>query len=55
MPDSIHLYADDADRLYKRALRAGATSVREPADLLYLDRSAGVKDASGNIDRKSVV
>jgi len=48
LPGSIHLYVDDTDDLYARALKAGATSVREPADQLYGDRSAGVKDASGN-------
>lgn len=48
LPGSIHLYVDDTDALYARALKAGATSVREPADQLYGDRSAGVKDASGN-------
>ena len=31
-----------------RALEAGATSLREPADQLYGDRSDGVKDACGN-------
>ena len=48
LPGSIHLYVDDTDALYGRALKAGATSVREPADQFYGDRSAGVKDASGN-------
>jgi uncharacterized glyoxalase superfamily protein PhnB len=44
----IHLYMDDADAFYKRAIAAGATSMREPADQFYGDRSAGVKDAFGN-------
>ncbi len=44
----IHLYVPDTDTLYKRALRAGGTSVREPADQIYGDRSAGVKDPVGN-------
>jgi PhnB protein len=48
MPAMIHLYVDDADAVYKRALAAGAMSVREPADQFYGDRSAGVKDAFGN-------
>lgn len=48
MPATVALYVEDADAWYKRALRAGATSVREPADQFYGDRSAGVKDFAGN-------
>jgi PhnB protein len=44
----VHLYVDDADAMYKRALEAGATSVREPTDQFYGDRTAGVKDPAGN-------
>lgn len=45
---TIALYVEDADALYKRALQAGAASVREPSDQFYGDRSAGVKDPAGN-------
>ena len=48
MPTSIHLYVEDVDAAYKRALQAGGTSLREPADQFYGDRSAGVVDACGN-------
>jgi len=48
MPASIALYTDNADAVYKRALEAGATSIREPADQFYGDRSGGVKDPAGN-------
>lgn len=48
MPAMIHLYVEDADAVYKRALGAGATSVREPKDEFYGDRSGGVKDPFGN-------
>jgi len=48
MPAVLHVYALDTDALYKRALQAGATSIREPADQFYGDRSAGVRDAAGN-------
>ena len=48
MPSGIYLYVNDTDAVYKRALQAGATSIMEPADQFYGDRSAGVKDSSGN-------
>jgi PhnB protein len=48
MPGSIYLYVNDADAVYQRALQAGATSLMEPADQFYGDRSGGVKDAVGN-------
>ena len=44
----IHLYVDDVDKVYQRALEAGATLEREPADQFYGDRSAGVRDRFGN-------
>ncbi len=49
MPAMIHLYMPDVDAVYRRALTAGATSEREPADQFYGDRSAGVRDAFGNV------
>lgn len=48
MPTMIHLYVNDADTTYKRALLAGATSIMEPVDEFYGDRAAGVKDPTGN-------
>jgi PhnB protein len=48
MPTSLHVYVEDADAVYQRALKAGATSVEEPTDQSYGDREAGVKDAAGN-------
>ncbi len=48
MPAMIHLYVNDSDEAYRRALKAGATSLRAPEDQFYGDRSAGVKDAFGN-------
>jgi uncharacterized glyoxalase superfamily protein PhnB len=48
MPAGIYLYVEDTDATYRRALEAGATSLMEPADQFYGDRSAGVKDPSGN-------
>jgi PhnB protein len=48
MAAGIHLYVEDCDVTYKRAIGAGATSVREPQDQFYGDRSADVKDQFGN-------
>jgi PhnB protein len=48
MPTQFYLYVPNADAAYRRALEAGATSVREPADQPYGDRNAGVKDVFGN-------
>ena len=44
----LHLYVPDTDAVYARAIAAGATSIREPADQFYGDRSGGVRDISGN-------
>jgi PhnB protein len=48
MPAMLHIYLEDADAAYRRALAAGATSLREPEDQFYGDRTAGVQDAFGN-------
>ena len=48
MPASIYLYLADTDAAYRRAVKAGATSLMEPEDQFYGDRSAGVRDPSGN-------
>ena len=48
MPGSIHLYVEDVDATYRRALEAGATSLMEPADQFYGDRQGGVADPVGN-------
>lgn len=49
MPASLYVYVDDVDRVYHRALKAGAVSVMEPADQFYGDRTGGVKDPVGNV------
>jgi uncharacterized glyoxalase superfamily protein PhnB len=48
-PGMLNVYVADVDAAYRRALAAGATSEREPADQFYGDRSAGVKDRWGNV------
>ena len=45
---SLYVYVPDTDATYRRALDAGATSLREPLDQFYGDRSGGVQDAWGN-------
>jgi PhnB protein len=48
MPGMIYLYLEDTDAAYKRALQAGASSLREPTDMFYGDRNAAVTDPVGN-------
>jgi PhnB protein len=47
-PAMLHIYMEDVDAVYGRALQAGAKSIREPADQPYGDRSSGVEDEFGN-------
>ena len=44
----LYAYVEDVDAIYKRAIEAGAISVREPRDEFYGDRTGGVKDKWGN-------
>jgi PhnB protein len=48
-PGALHIYVEDADAVYKKALEAGATSIDEPRDQDYGERSATVKDGAGNV------
>jgi uncharacterized glyoxalase superfamily protein PhnB len=48
MPAMLYLYMEDIDRVYQRALAAGATSLQEPLNEFYGDRTAAFMDASGN-------
>jgi PhnB protein len=45
---ALHVYVEDADAVYRKALAAGATSISGPADQEYGERSAGIKDPAGN-------
>ena len=49
LPTAIYLYVDDVDEMYKHALDAGGTSMLEPSDQPYGDRSAWVKDPFDNV------
>ncbi len=44
---ALHLYVDDVDAVYQKALDAGATSMQVPIED-HGERIAGVKDLSGN-------
>jgi uncharacterized glyoxalase superfamily protein PhnB len=48
MPTMFYLYVPNVDASYRRALEAGASSLSQPTDQPYGDRTAGVKDAFGN-------
>ena len=47
-PAFLYVYVDDVDAVYRRALRAGATPLEEPAETFYGDRRGMVEDAWGN-------
>src|SRR5262249_39556260 len=48
LPAGLHYYVTDSDESYARALKAGGTSLYEPANRDYGDREAGVCDPTGN-------
>jgi len=47
-PNALHMYVEDADAVFKKALAAGAMLIDEPVDQDYGERSATVKDPAGN-------
>jgi PhnB protein len=47
-PTILHIYVSDCDAVCKRAVAAGATSMREPIDQPYGERSGTVTDPFGN-------
>jgi PhnB protein len=48
LPTALHIYVEDTDAVYRRALEAGAESIGEPKNQDYGERSASVKDRAGN-------
>ena len=48
-PSMLYLYVKDVDATFARAVRAGATSVKDVANQFYGDRNGTVRDAWGNI------
>jgi uncharacterized glyoxalase superfamily protein PhnB len=45
----LHLYVDDVDETYRRAVAAGGVGQRPPADQPYGDRSGTVSDPFGHV------
>jgi PhnB protein len=45
---SVHIYVDDCDGLYQRAISAGGRSRMEPADMFWGDRYGTLEDPFGN-------
>ena len=48
MPCALQVYVPDTDAAYHRALKAGASSLVEPSNQFYGDRTASVRDSCGN-------
>lgn len=47
-PAALHVYVEDTDATYAKALAAGGVSFAEPQDHEYGERGASVKDPAGN-------
>jgi PhnB protein len=43
----VHIYVQDVDATYRKAMEAGAVSVQEPVKKQDEDKRGGVKDAGG--------
>lgn len=49
MPCSLHLYVEDAEAVYARAIESGGVSLYQPDLKPYGDLEGGVRDPSGNV------
>lgn len=47
-PVTIHVYVEDVDAVFARALQAGARSLQDPQDQFYGDRSGQFEDPFGH-------
>jgi uncharacterized glyoxalase superfamily protein PhnB len=47
-PIALHVFVDDADATFARALAAGGTSMGDPEDRAYGERSGFIRDSYGN-------
>ncbi len=48
MSTIIYMYTEDCDSVYQKAIQGGGSSLREPTNEFYGDRSCGIMDPSGN-------
>ncbi|MEM7537274.1 MAG: VOC family protein [Chloroflexota bacterium] len=48
-PANVHIYVEDVDAVYQRALANGGESVQEPVQKDDPDKRGGVRDAGGTI------
>jgi PhnB protein len=48
-PVFLHVYVEDVDDVFDRAVQAGARSLRAVEDRFYGDRSAGIEDPWGHV------
>ena len=49
IPSQLYVYVDNVDDAYRRGMRAGGTSEQEPTTQFYGDRTAAVRDPTGNV------
>src|SRR2546427_13298115 len=49
IPSQLYVYVDNVDEAYRRGMKAGGTSEQEPTTQFYGDRTAAVKDPTGNV------
>jgi PhnB protein len=49
IPSQLYVYVTDVDEVFKRGLKAGGSTVRDPENKVYGDRTAAIKDPTGNI------
>ncbi|HVL99550.1 MAG TPA: VOC family protein [Egibacteraceae bacterium] len=47
-PVTIHVYVEDVDAVFAKAVRAGARALEEPTDQFYGDRSGQFEDPFGH-------
>jgi PhnB protein len=47
-PVSLHVYVEDADAVFERAIEGGAKALREVEDKFYGDRSGSFEDPFGH-------
>jgi uncharacterized glyoxalase superfamily protein PhnB len=48
-PVTIHLYVQDVDKFYQRAVEAGATATMPPQDMFWGDRYGKLTDPFGHV------